>query len=62
MRRIAPALRSLVDDIGTEGFLILGGVAGLAIWADGEHVIDALLVLSIAALVVGLALVRPQKG
>lgn len=63
MRRIAPAIRTLVEDIGLEGWLILAGVAGLALWSDGEHQLDALLVIAVSALLVGIALARPApKG
>ena len=61
MRRIGPSLRTLADDIGTEGFLIIGGIAALAAWANGVHELNTLLVVALGMLVTGLALVRPEK-
>ena len=63
MRRIAEALRALLEDmIGLEGAFTLAGLAGLAFVAWEIYWLAGVGVLSIMSLVIGIALARPRKG
>jgi len=63
MRRVVFAVRSLITDaIGLDGLLFTAGLAGLTVVAWSSDWRYGVAVASIAALTMGLAVARPQKG
>jgi hypothetical protein len=65
MKRAAAALRSLVvwlaSAVGLEGAFLLLGTAGLAYVASFVHPAGAIAVVSVMALLIGVALAVPPR-
>jgi len=60
MRRIATALRALVQDtIGLEGAFTVAGLVGLAFVAWTLYWLAGVAVVSVMCLVIGIALAKP---
>jgi len=61
MRRIAEALRALLmETVGLDGAFTLAGLVGLAFVAWVVYWLAGVAVISVMALVIGIALARPR--